>query len=72
MEDREDTVTGDAAQPRTVDLTGCARCWGTGHERLTFKPLTHPFELDDGSTYTHWAPCPANGEPIMMRVTETP
>lgn len=55
--------------PITTSITGCARCRGAGHEDLTFAPLTHPIELEDelGDPYTHWAPCPANGEPILMR-----
>lgn len=47
-------------------LTGCARCGGE-HENIEFKPLTMPCEPDqDGTQITHWAPCPTNGEPILM------
>jgi hypothetical protein len=53
----------------TVRLSGCARCEGD-HETVTFKPLTHAIELDDGTLYTHWGACPSNGEPILMRVVE--
>lgn len=58
---------------RIVDLKGCARCWGDGHDALTFEPLTHPVELDSDAepSFTHWAPCPTNGEPILMRIIET-
>ena len=49
-----------------TDLNGCARCHGDGHEGLVFKPLEHAVEDADGE-YTHWAPCPTNGEPILMR-----
>lgn len=55
--------------PITVDLTGCARCHGEGHPQITFQPLTHPFTAEPGVaayTFTHWAPCPANGEPILL------
>lgn len=48
-------------QEITFDLVGCARCDGDGHPGLTFTKLTHPC-LD----FTHWAPCPTNGEPIML------
>ena len=47
-------------------LNGCARCHGDGHDDLTFLPLTHVVECDCGETFTHWAPCPTNGEPILL------
>ncbi len=49
-------------------IRGCARCHGPGHENVEWKPLTHPIEDSDGTEWTHWAPCPTNGEPILMRV----
>lgn len=52
-----------------TDLVGCARCHGDGHERLTFRKLTRPVEAEPGIrayTFTHWATCPATGEPILM------
>jgi hypothetical protein len=48
----------------------CARC-GLTHEMLDFKELAQPV-LDPNITarevalYTHWAPCPTNGEPILL------
>lgn len=63
-------VTGqmDATSGFVTDLVGCARCHGDGHERLTFALLDHPVPADDGSEpYTHWATCPSNGQPILMR-----
>lgn len=65
----------DRSAERTVDLHGCARCHGDGHTGLTFKPLTHPMEAEPGVeayTFTHWAMCPSNGEPILMRISEKP
>jgi hypothetical protein len=48
-------------------LTGCARCRGEGHVDLTFEPLAYPLDLNDGSRpLTHWAPCPTNGQPILL------
>ena len=41
-------------------VRNCARC-GKDHT-VTFKPLTIPAD-----EWTHWAPCPNNGEPIMMK-----
>ena len=48
----------------TVDLKHCARCGGD-HEQLVFRALTQP--THDG--WTHWTPCPANGEPILLKET---
>jgi hypothetical protein len=45
-------------------VRSCARCGGD-HD-VEFKPLTHPVVDTDGTTWTHWAPCPVNGEPILM------
>lgn len=50
----------------TVELYGCARC-GRVHPELVFEPLTNPVALDCEPSLTHWAPCPTNGEPILMR-----
>lgn len=43
-------------------VDGCARC-GEDHSYINFKPLT--FACGD---YTHWAPCPTNGEPLLMKI----
>lgn len=48
----------------TQDVIGCARCLGT-HIALKFKALTHPSEIGAGRL-THWAICPASGEPISL------
>jgi DNA-directed RNA polymerase alpha subunit len=44
----------------TTDVHNCARCGGD-HAGLTFLPFTRP---PPGAT--HFAPCPANGEPVLM------
>lgn len=54
-----------------IDQKGCARCDGEGHRGMVFKRLTHPVERNGEITYTHWAPCPANGEPILLEITAT-
>lgn len=46
----------------TIDLDGCARCHGEGHHGLVFIKLTHAM-----NEFTYWAPCPTNGEPIMLK-----
>lgn len=59
----------------TVDLNGCARCDADGHTELTFTPLTNPVAVDDTNPehdLTHWAPCPTNGEPILLRIEFRP
>lgn len=45
-------------------VENCARCGGC-HD-VVFMELLHP--LSTGQT--HWAPCPATGEPIMMRIVD--
>jgi hypothetical protein len=37
------------------------------HPEVEWLPLTHPIEDSDGTFWTHWAPCPENGEPILCR-----
>lgn len=54
----------------TFDLVGCARCRGDGHSALTFEPLAYPVECEGGASFTHWAACPTNGQPILMAMTE--
>lgn len=49
------------SEPIIIDLVlHCARCGGR-HELVKFQPFTIP-----NYRYTHWAPCPANGEPILF------
>lgn len=54
-------------EPFTIDLHGCARCDGDGHPGIEFQPLTRPIEAE-GVAFTHWAPCPSTGEPIVVLV----
>lgn len=61
------TTKGRRMSDITIDLNGCARCWEDGHAGLLFRELTHPLECDNQESFTHWAPCPTNGEPILMR-----
>lgn len=47
-------------------LLGCARCGGD-HE-VTWLELERPIGAEDGlGDFTHWAPCPVNGDPILWR-----
>jgi hypothetical protein len=43
----------------------CSRC-GDDHEQVTFQPMARPVERDDEVIATHWAPCPGNGDPILL------
>lgn len=47
-------------------LQRCARCKGD-HFDVQFRRLTHPIRDDDGTVWAWWAPCPTNGEPILLR-----
>ena len=48
-----------------TSFDACARC-GERHQDLRFNPLTYPAD-----EWTHWAPCPTNGEPIMLCILES-
>lgn len=50
----------------TIDLEGCARCDGEGHEGLTFHEFTRAVD----GRYTYWAMCPTLNEPILMEIVE--
>lgn len=56
----------------TLDQVGCARCGSDGHPDITYTPLTFPIALADGNLATHWAPCPTNGEPILLATIRVP
>lgn len=53
----------------TTTVAGCARC-GQTHEGVEFREfIGRPFIDCDNSIWTHWAQCPTNHEPILMRIT---
>jgi len=56
---------------QTPEFVACARCWRPTelrmHEGIEWKPFTHPIQDDSGIVWTHFALCPENGEPILMR-----
>ena len=55
-----------------MNVRTCARC-REDHGEVTFTKMRYPMRDDEGNvTWTHWASCPTNGEPIMYVVTETP
>ena len=45
-----------------TDVFRCARC-KKNHTNVEFKPFTYK-----PTKYTHWAICPNNGEPILMKL----
>jgi hypothetical protein len=49
-------------------MIGCSRCDAIGHANVTFQPMARPMELVGSPPLTHWAPCPTNGDPILMFV----
>lgn len=60
-------------EPLTIArVTGCARCGGS-HEDVIARRMVRPFAPAEagGLTWTHWAPCPTNGDPILIMVTDT-
>lgn len=42
----------------------CGRCWRE-HESVEFRPFTKSFRML-GQDFTHWASCPASGEPMLL------
>jgi hypothetical protein len=55
-------------QPKTIKaLKNCARCGENHDQPIVFQPLTQCVLNDaEDVIYTHWAPCPTNGEPILL------
>lgn len=51
-----------AMEEIVIDVGQCARCHGD-HMNVRFKRLRVQDER-----YSHWAPCPNNGDPIMLAV----
>ncbi len=44
----------------------CTRCGGE-HADLDFRLLEPPLDIS-GLMFTHWALCPANDTPVLLRV----
>jgi hypothetical protein len=59
-------------QPTIIvnQIAGCARC-GETHADLSFALLQRPIEehfVGNRVQYTHWAPCPKTGEPVLLLI----
>jgi hypothetical protein len=54
----------------TQDVKRCSRCGGN-HTALVFKKFDRPVAPADltSTSWSHWAPCPATGEPILLSVS---
>lgn len=50
-----------------MKIKNCARCGGD-HDEVESSVLEHPFMPPEagGIAWTHWAPCPVNGQPILF------
>lgn len=48
----------------SIEVRNCARC-GMNHQAVQFFPF-----IQRPPDATHWAMCPNNAEPILMRVAE--
>lgn len=55
---------------RITNIQGCNRC-GQDHLEVDATKLDNPFSPPEagGITWTHWAPCPKNGQPILFVLT---
>jgi hypothetical protein len=47
----------------------CARC-EEDHETLEFSKFRRPMIDDNGTAWSHWAMCPIENAPILLRVTK--
>ncbi len=50
-----------------LNIKNCARC-KDNHNQLFFKKFTIN---EDNLGYSHFAFCPTNGEPILMKIIES-
>jgi hypothetical protein len=61
-----EVLQAEPGESVTTNILCCSRC-GKFHEQLRFTRFSMP-----GPLYTHWAPCPENGEPVLMRIIHDP
>jgi hypothetical protein len=53
-------------------LANCARCGGDHPDRLEWRRFGRPVVIDERTWFSHWAPCPSTGEPILLQQQKTP
>lgn len=65
--DLEQRIIRDAASFEIKAIKGCARCGGE-HLIVKAHELTRAFSPPEagGIVWTHWFPCPATGEPVLV------
>lgn len=53
-------------------VINCSRC-GIDHDNIDAMRLERPFAPPEASPvrWTHWSPCPSNGQPIMFVISDT-
>lgn len=53
----------------TISVENCSRCGGD-HDVVELSKLSMPFAPPECApiAWTHWAPCPVNGQPIMVMI----
>jgi hypothetical protein len=58
---------------QTVSVRDCSRC-GLDHEHLDLKKMARPHSPPEagGLARTHWAACPASGDPVLVMVYDEP
>ena len=61
----------DTNNMKARNIKHCSRCV-EDHAAVEMRELKRPFAPPEanGIEWTHWAPCPTNGEPILFIVTE--
>lgn len=65
-------ATTETPHDRYSSISGCTRCGGD-HPNMTFGVLQRPIADSDGlHVWTHWAPCPKTGEPVLLRDGDLP
>lgn len=58
-----DDIFPPKPQPKPF-LSNCARCSVDHYLPIQWRKLARPQVCGD-VTFTHWAPCPTNGEPLL-------
>ena len=56
---------------KNSDIKKCARC-GLGHDDIEWIKFERPVDMGREGICEFWAPCPTNGDPILMAVITEP
>lgn len=53
------------------NIRNCARC-GNAHDKIDVKAFNRAFAPKEAHplVWTHWAPCPVSGDPILFIISE--